>query len=126
MDEEKTIERKQKYNGRVVQLRVDTVPIPGGITQKREIVVHPGAAAIAALNENEEVLLVQQYRKVVESTTLEIPAGTLETGESSEECANRNWSRKQGFRRSNWINWSSFFLRLDSVAKLYLCSKRAG
>jgi ADP-ribose pyrophosphatase len=109
MSEEKTIERKQIYNGRVVQLRVDTVSLPGGITKKREVVVHPGAAAIVALNENGEVLLVKQYRKAVESTTLEIPAGTLEVGESPEECASRELIEETGFQA----------LELDKLVEFY-------
>ncbi len=97
MSEEKTIERKQIYNGRVVQLRVDTISAPGGRTKQREVVVHPGAAAIVAFI-NEQVLLVEQYRKAVESKTLEIPAGTLEVGESPEECASRELIEETGFQ----------------------------
>ncbi|MFZ2070553.1 MAG: NUDIX hydrolase [Halobacteriota archaeon] len=108
MDEEKTVERKQIYHGRVIQLRVDTVSVPGGKTKQREIVVHPGAAAIVALKE-EEVLLVEQYRKAVESTTLEIPAGTLEAGESPEECASRELIEETGFQVSNIEKLVAFF-----------------
>ena len=109
MSEEKTIERKQIYNGRVVQLRVDTVSLPGGTTKKREVVVHPGAAAIVALNDNKEVLLVEQYRKAVESKTLEIPAGTLEAGESPEECARRELIEETGFQASKLEKLVAFF-----------------
>jgi ADP-ribose pyrophosphatase len=99
MKEEKTIESKQIYKGRVVNLRVDTVSLPDGRTKIREIVVHPGAAAIVPLM-NEEVLLVAQYRKAVERKTLEIPAGTLEEGESPEECAKREMIEETGFQAS--------------------------
>ncbi len=99
MKEEKTIESKQIYKGKVIQLRVDTVSLPDGRTKMREIVVHPGAAAIVPLmNEGEEVLLVEQYRKAVSSPTLEIPAGTLEEGESPEECAKRELIEETGFQ----------------------------
>ncbi len=99
MKEEKTIESKQIYKGRVVNLRVDTVSLPDGRTKMREIVVHPGAAAIVPLM-NEEVLLVEQYRKAIASPTLEIPAGTLEEGESPEECAKRELIEETGFQAS--------------------------
>ncbi|MBA7530391.1 Methanol dehydrogenase activator [subsurface metagenome] len=99
MKEEKTIESKQIYEGKVVQLRVDTVSLPDGRTKLREIVVHPGAAAIVPLM-NEEVLLVEQYRKAIASPTLEIPAGTLEEGESPEECAKRELIEETGFQAS--------------------------
>jgi ADP-ribose pyrophosphatase len=105
MKEEKTIESEQIYKGKVVQLRVDTVSLPDGRTKIREIVVHPGAAAIVPLmnegeGEEKEVLLVEQYRKAVESKTLEIPAGTLEEGESPEDCASRELIEETGFQAS--------------------------
>ena len=103
MNEEKTIESKQIYEGKVVQLRVDTVSLPDGRTKIREIVVHPGAAAIVALmndGEDKEVLLVEQYRKAIASPILEIPAGTIEEGESPEECAKRELIEETGFQAS--------------------------
>ena len=114
MKEEKTIESEQIYNGKVVQLRVDTVSLPDGRTKKREIVVHPGAAAIVALvnegeGEGKEVLLVEQYRKAVESRTLEIPAGTLEEGESPEECARRELIEETGFQASKMDTLTEFY-----------------
>ena len=112
MNEEKTIESEQIYKGKVVQLRVDTVSLPDGRTKKREIVVHPGAAAIVALmnkGEEKEVLLVEQYRKAVESKTLEIPAGTLEEGESPEECARRELIEETGFQASKMDTLTEFY-----------------
>ncbi len=110
MKEEKTIKSEQIYKGKVVQLRVDTVSVPDGRTKKREIVVHPGAAAIVPLmNDGKEVLLVEQYRKAVESMTLEIPAGTLEEGESPEECAMRELIEETGFQASNLDKLVEFY-----------------
>jgi ADP-ribose pyrophosphatase len=114
MNEEKTIESEQIYNGKVVQLRVDTVSLPDGRTKIREIVVHPGAAAIVALmndgeGEEKEVLLVEQYRKAVESKTLEIPAGTLEEGESPEDCASRELIEETGFQAAKLNKLVEFY-----------------
>jgi ADP-ribose pyrophosphatase len=109
MNEEKTLESKRIYKGKIVQLRVDTVSLPDGKTKKREIVVHPGAAAIVALMNRDEVLLVEQYRKAVEDKTLEIPAGTLEEGESPEECARRELMEETGFIAS----------KLDKLVEFY-------
>ncbi len=114
MNEEKSIKSEQIYKGRVVQLRVDTVSLPDGQIKIREIVHHPGAAAIVALTnkdegEDREVLLVEQYRKAVESKTLEIPAGTLEEGESPEECARRELIEETGFQAS----------KLDKLVEFY-------
>ncbi len=112
MNEEKTIESEQIYKGKVVQLRVDTVSLPDRRTKIREIVVHPGAAAIVPLMndaEDKEVLLVEQYRKAVESKTLEIPAGTLEEGESPEECAKRELIEETGFQASKLDKLMEFY-----------------
>ncbi|MDI6811380.1 MAG: NUDIX hydrolase [archaeon] len=108
MDEERTIESTHLYKGRVVQLRLDTVSLPNGRTKMREIVVHPGAVAIVPLV-NEKVLLVEQYRKAIERKTLEIPAGTLEEGESPEECAKRELIEETGFNASQWDKLTSYY-----------------
>jgi ADP-ribose pyrophosphatase len=101
MGEERTIESKHLYRGRVVQLRLDTVVLPNGRTKIREIVVHPGAVAIVPVV-NGNVMLVEQYRKAIERTTLEIPAGTLEEGESPKECAERELLEETGYQASQW------------------------
>jgi len=128
--EEKTIESRQIYGGRRLTLRVDTVSLPNGETRRREIVSHPGAAAVVALvggegegegegedegedksegREEEKVLLVEQYRKAVESSTLEIPAGTLEEGESAQECAERELVEETGFRAGKMERLVEFY-----------------
>ena len=128
MKEEKTIESRQIYGGRRLTLRVDTVSLPNGETRRREIVSHPGAAAVVALvggevegegedegedksegREEEKVLLVEQYRKAVESSTLEIPAGTLEEGESAQECAERELVEETGFRAGKMERLVEFY-----------------
>ncbi len=108
MKEERTIESKELYKGRVVQVRLDTVSLPDGRTKMREIIVHPGAVAIVPLV-NEKVLLVEQYRKAIERITLEIPAGTLEEGESPEECAKRELIEETGFNASQWDRLTSYY-----------------
>lgn len=108
MTEELTIESKQLYKGKVVQLRLDTVSLPDGRTKTREILVHPGAAAIVPLM-NEKLLLVEQYRAAVGRKTLEIPAGTLEEGESPEECAKRELIEETGFQASKWDTLTAYY-----------------
>ncbi len=105
--EEKTLRSEELYRGRIIQLRVDTVSVPGG-TKRREIVVHPGAAAIVAFI-GEHVLLVEQYRKAVEAKTLEIPAGTIEAGETPEACAARELEEETGYRATKLYKLIEFF-----------------
>jgi ADP-ribose pyrophosphatase len=86
------------YVGRLINLRVDRVRTPAGIETVREIVEHPGAVAIVALDEAGGVLLVKQYRHAVRAVTLEIPAGTLEAGEEPLAAAQRELREETGYR----------------------------
>jgi ADP-ribose pyrophosphatase len=95
---EPTIESRVIYRGRIVTLRVDEVRLPSGRIGHREVVEHPGAAAIVAVTDDDQVVLVRQYRKTVERTLLEIPAGTLEPGESALQCAHRELVEEAGLR----------------------------
>ena len=97
MKEEKTIDSKQIYEGKIINFRIDKVSVPSGEIKIRELVEHPGAVAIVALKDK-EVLLVEQYRKALERTTLEIPVGLLKRGESPEQCARRRLIEETGFQ----------------------------
>lgn len=108
MKEEETIESEQLYKGKVVQLRLDTVALPNGRRKKREILVHPGAAAIVPFM-NDKILLVEQFRTAIGRATLEIPAGTLEEGESPEECARRELIEETGYRASQWEKLTEYY-----------------
>lgn len=85
------------YEGRVVKLSVAEVQLPNGTTAKREIITHPGAVALVALDENGDVLLVRQYRSAAGKQLLEIPAGTLEPGEEPLVCAERELQEETGY-----------------------------
>jgi len=78
---ERLVSSRRVYEGRIVNLRVDTVRLASGRVTTREIVEHGGSVAIVALNEEDNVLLVNQFRAAVGRALLEIPAGTLEAGE---------------------------------------------
>ena len=85
--EEKTIEVEKIFEGKVLDLEVHTVTLPNGETSTRELINHRGAVAILALTKEDEVILVEQYRKAIEAVTLEIPAGKLEPGEDNKKLA---------------------------------------
>ena len=78
---EKTLERQPIFEGRVIKVHVDKVELPNGNTSTREIVNHPGGVGILALDQDNNVLTVTQYRYAYQQTLLEIPAGKLERGE---------------------------------------------
>ena len=86
------------YDGRVVNLRIDKVILDNGQPATREVVEHRGAAAIVPLLERNQVVLVRQYRYSIGLNLLEIPAGTLENGESPNICARRELEEETGFK----------------------------
>ena len=87
---ETTLSSKEIFSGNLLKLRVDQVLLPNGRKSTREIVEHPGAVAVVAITDNDEILMVRQYRKAIERELLEIPAGKLEKGEPKETCVKRD------------------------------------
>lgn len=86
------------YDGGILNLRVDQVTLGNGKTTKREIIEHRGAAAIVPLTGEGGVILVRQFRYATTTNLLEIPAGTMEPGETSEQCASRELEEETGYR----------------------------
>src|SRR5690606_12585150 len=69
---------KDVYVGKVMALRADEVVMPGGGTAVREIVEHPGAVAVAALDADDRIMMVHQYRHALRRRLWELPAGLLD------------------------------------------------
>ena len=109
MERERTISSTRVYEGRILKLRVDTVELPGGRTSQREIVEHRGAVVIAAVDEQRNVLLVRQFRKAVGEFLLELPAGTLDPGETAEDCARREVQEETGFKAGKLEKLGGFY-----------------
>ena len=74
---EKTLSSAEIYNGKIIHVSRDEVELPGGSHTVREVVSHNGGVGIVALDEEDNVLLVRQYRYPVGQELIEIPAGTL-------------------------------------------------
>lgn len=93
---EPTIASEYIYRGRIVDLRLDTVRLPNGATTRREIVEHRGAVGIVPVDDDGNVTLVRQFRKPIERSILEIPAGTLDAGEDVLACVHRELREETG------------------------------
>lgn len=107
--EEKTIQTTNIFNGKVVNLQVDEVTLPNGKTSKREIIKHPGAVAIIALTAENKIVFVEQYRKPLEKSLVEIPAGKLEEGEKPEVTALRELEEETGYTTDKLELVTSFY-----------------
>ena len=91
-----TTSSKTVYEGHVFNIRIETARKQDGDLYQREIVDHPGGVAIVPLDEQDRVVLVRQYRAAIGSTLLEIPAGTIESGESACATASRELREEIG------------------------------
>ncbi|HXS61701.1 MAG TPA: NUDIX hydrolase [Streptosporangiaceae bacterium] len=90
-------------NAAIVNVKRDTVQMPGGEQADREVVEHPGAVAVLALDENCSVLLIRQYRHPVGRLLWEIPAGLRDVpGEPLIKAAQRELLEEAGYLASDW------------------------
>ena len=107
--EEKTLSSQLIYDGRAVKLRVDTVRMPSGRETTREIVEHSDCVAIIAIDVDDNILLVNQFRKPVEKELLEIPAGGIDPGENPETAVRREMSEETGYLPQKLVRLGGFY-----------------
>src|SRR5262245_34817485 len=93
---------QQIYKGRIVDLRLEQVELPNGLKVDLEVVHHPGAAAVVAVDTQGEVTLLRQFRHAVGGFIWEIPAGTLAAGEAPDACARRELREETGLTAAAW------------------------
>lgn len=94
---------REVYRGRLFGLRRDEVVMPGGRTAVREVLVHPGAVVIAAVDDDDRLVLVRQFRHPVRRWLWELPAGLLDVdGESALAGAQRELAEEAGLRAQTW------------------------
>lgn len=121
--EEKTIHTEKIYDGKIISLQVDDVQLPNGKTSKRELVKHPGAVAVIPITPDKKILFVEQYRKPLERSLIEIPAGKLETGEDPEITAIRELEEETGYTTKKLTYVTSFYTSpgfADELIYIYL------
>ena len=96
-------ESSDVYSGKVLALRSDRVVMPGGRVAVREVLEHPGAVAIAALDADERVMMIHQYRHAVRRRLWELPAGLLDVaGEDPLVTAQRELAEEAGLAATEW------------------------
>lgn len=94
--EEKTLNSELAYDGKIVKLYKDTALLENNAEVSREVIKHPGGVCVVPLTENNEVLMVTQFRYPFKQVLTEIPAGKLEWGENHFECGKRELREETG------------------------------
>jgi 8-oxo-dGDP phosphatase len=114
------------FEGRLSTIRVDTVRMPDGAQAEREIVEHPDAVAVVAVDPQERVVLLRQYRHAAGERVLELPAGKLDKdGEGAEETAHRELAEEVGLAAEDLTELVTFYNSAgwtDERTTVYLAS----
>ena len=101
---ETMLSREDKFQGRIVSVHVDQVKLPNGNTAPREVVDHAGGVSVLALDENNNVLTVTQYRYVFGRNLLELPAGKLDPNEDPAVGALRELKEETGAEPGEFLS----------------------
>jgi ADP-ribose pyrophosphatase len=102
-EERPVISSSELLRTRLFSVRADKVGFPGGQSAERDIVTHPGAVAVLALDDADRVLMIRQYRHPVRRQLWEIPAGLRDVaGEPPWETARRELLEEAGYRAASW------------------------
>ena len=101
--EEKVLTDETVYEGRLLKVRRRGVRLPDGRQSSREMIVHPGAAAIVTLDERGLTVLERQWRSPMDQAFWEIPAGKIDPGEDPFETAVRELAEETGLAADSWV-----------------------
>jgi len=105
----KLISSKEITRNRIFRVTLDHAIDPGGFEIKRAIVQHRGSAVMMPVDENNRILLVRQYRLPARRYLWELPAGTVDDGETALQTARRELVEETGYRAKKWQKLAEFF-----------------
>ena len=123
-DRSETTGRRVIYRGRKIDLALQPVRLADGTSKDREVVVHRGAVALVPMVDADHVCLVRNARYAVGSTLIEVPAGTLDPGESPDATAVRELAEETGYRAGRLTRLAEWYVSPGVFTErmfLYLC-----
>jgi ADP-ribose pyrophosphatase len=118
--------RTDVYRGRLINLGLETIDLPGDLELELEIVRHPGGAVIVAVNADKDVCLIRQYRYAVGGNIWELPAGTIDREETPLQTAKRELEEEAGVRAKQWRDLGTIWPSpgyCDEILYLYLAQE---
>lgn len=121
---EKTLSSKTAFDGRILHITVDDIELPDGKKSKREVVNHPGGVVIAALDNENNLLFVRQFRYPYKEVVLELPAGKLEKGSTPLENGKRELLEETGAVGYSYISLGQVYPSpgyTNEIIHMYAC-----
>lgn len=121
---EKTLSSKSVFEGKILNITLDEVSLPNGNISKREVVHHPGGVAVAALDEENNLFFVKQFRYPYKEIVLELPAGKLEKGSTPLENGKRELFEETGATGYSYISLGQVYPSpsyTSEIIHLYAC-----
>src|SRR5690554_230079 len=121
---EKKRDEEMVFDGTLLKVRRTRVVLPDGKDAVREWINHPGASAVIPVFKNDETLLVRQFRYPMGRAMLEVPAGKIDPGESTLDCAIRELSEETGLVGGEFVKVGAVATTpgfTNEVIHLYIC-----
>jgi ADP-ribose pyrophosphatase len=104
MTQARILKREPIYEGRVIDVALETVAMPSDHEIQLEIIRHPGGAATVALDEQDRVCLLRQFRHAADGWLWELPAGKIDPGETPRSTATRELAEEAGLIAEDWTD----------------------
>ncbi|NLH59314.1 MAG: NUDIX hydrolase [Clostridiales bacterium] len=106
----KTINSEKVYSGGIIDVYKDRIVLENGVETSRDVVRHRQAAAVVAVNDRDELVMVEQFRYPIGKKQRELPAGLLDHGESPIEAAKRELLEETGYCAQSWTKLISLYM----------------
>jgi ADP-ribose pyrophosphatase len=124
MSGEPNPKRRVIYRGHKLDLALQAVPLAGGGEAPREVVLHRGAVALVVRVDESRLCLLRNHRYTIGRELIEVPAGTIDPGETPEQTARREIEEETGYRAGRITHVRSWYVSpgiLDEQMHLFLC-----